>query len=405
MVTHMLNVPHPPKLSHKDYVLEYEASLNSFLPKFFWFRDRHYVDGNRIKIWGTIVLPQGRIPDLKIRLNGKPVAGQYPIESAYGQKTFWFVPSDRCFGVSIEGEFDPASQYSIVTICPSDTHEAREQEFSFALYHDWGVIHPTPPIAKIERVSGKGATEYNYYNNGLSDYLRFLSIAERHGIRTQEVTTKILDWGCGCGRLTRHLMALPGGRNNVVGIDIDGDNIDWCKQNLCETMFARVDLYPPTSLKDQSFDLIIANSVLSHLQLNAMKAWLAEVQRLLKPGGLALLSYNGQFMLCGTASRTQSFVDSVIQSGFDASRRAPELDSIIGDKEYYRNTFMTDEFARQLFSSHFTVEEQIPAVVSRFENVAVLRASRSAFPTRVLKTKGNIASVKRYSRSRRRSRV
>src|SRR5262245_13604355 len=159
----MLNVPHLPNQIREDHVSEYELSLNSFLPNFFLFRDRHHVDGNRMKIFGTVVLPPDSKPDLKIRLNGRPATGRYPIESAYGQKTFWFTPGDRCFGVEIEGEVDPALQYSVVTVCPSDTSETREHEFCFALYHDWGNIQPTPPIANIERVSGKGATAYNYH--------------------------------------------------------------------------------------------------------------------------------------------------------------------------------------------------------------------------------------------------
>ena len=72
---------------------------------------------------------------------------------------------------------------------------------------------------------------------------------------------------------------------NVHGTDIDPDNIKWCKHNLAEGSFDHVGLYPPTELESQSFDLIIANSVLSHLNLDAMHSWLEEVARLLKPNG------------------------------------------------------------------------------------------------------------------------
>src|SRR5689334_9493315 len=70
----------------------------------------------------------------------------------------------------------------------------------------------------------------------------------------------ILDFGCGCGRLLRHLRARPGTR--VVGCDIDAESIEWCRANLAgngiECVHAHVE--PPLPFDDAAFDLAIAIS-------------------------------------------------------------------------------------------------------------------------------------------------
>jgi SAM-dependent methyltransferase len=354
---------------------EYVELLQSMMPNFFWFRDGHSVSGNRANIWGTILLRDGiHRDDVTAFVDGQQVEWSGQKRSAYADDKFWFVDDSRKFQIEFGAELDEKAPSFTATACLCSTESARLAEFTFNQYIDWQGIEPTPPIANIERVSGKGATGYNYHNNGSSDFLRFCSIAERHGAQIISAT-KILDWGCGCGRLTRHLQEKG---MDAVGIDIDPFNISWCQQNLDAEAFQTTDLFPPTSFPAGSFDLVIANSVLSHLTLDAMEAWLDEIYRLLRPGGLALLSYHGQFSLCGFSSKTESFVRGVLESGFNANLKANEVNDVIPDPEYYRHTFMTDEYATRLFKRKFSVEEQVVGVVSRFQNLAVLRKTQAA---------------------------
>ncbi|MES1263386.1 MAG: class I SAM-dependent methyltransferase, partial [Peristeroidobacter soli] len=124
---------------------------------------------------------------------------------------------------------------------------------------------------------------------------------------------------------------------------------------------------------DQSFDLIIANSVLSHLTLPVAREWLTEMRRLLSPNGLALLSYHGDFSATNMFSRHRQMFETVLETGFNADLRASELDEQIGDREYYRQTFMSDAFAKTMMGDYFSVEEQLVGRVSRYQNIAVLR--------------------------------
>ncbi|CAI9403265.1 class I SAM-dependent methyltransferase [Nocardioides sp. T2.26MG-1] len=345
---------------------DYTTLLNSLLPNFFWFRDGHFQSGDGFRVRGTVVLGPKLSPgEIEAFVNGERVPWRQ-LESAYAEDKFWFVPESRRFGVELTVPARP--DLFNVTICPTGTPEAERDRFTFAQYASWDSIDPTPPVANIERVSGKGATAYNYHNNGRSDYLRFVSIAAQYSAVGSE-HKRILDWGCGCGRLSRHYQESGA---DITGIDIDPYNVAWCSENLHPGRFETVDLMPPTSLPEDTFDVVFANSVLSHLTAEAMDAWLHEISRILRPGGLALLSYHGDFSLLGFASRTESFVRQVLHDGFNSQLKANEVNDVISDPEYYRHTFMTDEHAMSLFRSHFAVREQITGVVSRFQNLAVL---------------------------------
>lgn len=105
----------------------------------------------------------------------------------------------------------------------------------------------------------------------------------------------MLDFGCGAGRTLRqfHDEAEHGAR--LVGCDIDRDSIAWLQANLCPPLEAvRSDVDPPLPFPDGSFDFIWAISVFTHLT-DSSASWLLELHRLLKPDGLLMASYMGEF--------------------------------------------------------------------------------------------------------------
>jgi SAM-dependent methyltransferase len=95
----------------------------------------------------------------------------------------------------------------------------------------------------------------------------------------------VLDFGCGCGRVARHL----GGVN---GCDYDSRMVEWCAENL-PGEFRVNPLAPPTSYDSESFDAIYAISVLTHLPEDLAGGWLEEWRRILRPGGKLLVTVHG----------------------------------------------------------------------------------------------------------------
>lgn len=101
----------------------------------------------------------------------------------------------------------------------------------------------------------------------------------------------VLDFGCGCGRVARHWAGVEG--PELYGCDYNPDLVAWCAANLPFARVARNDLAPPTPYVTGSFDLVYALSVFSHLDGPLQRAWLAEFRRILRPGGILILSVLG----------------------------------------------------------------------------------------------------------------
>jgi SAM-dependent methyltransferase len=80
------------------------------------------------------------------------------------------------------------------------------------------------------------------------------------------------------------------------GCDIDAASIAWIDENLSPPVRAFVnDEQPPLPRPDDSFDLVYALSVFTHLT-DTWSAWLLELHRVLVPGGVLVASFLGAGM-------------------------------------------------------------------------------------------------------------
>ena len=104
---------------------------------------------------------------------------------------------------------------------------------------------------------------------------------------------RVLDFGCGAGRTLRHFVA-AGPAAELWGCDIDQASIAWLEQSLSPPLhvFANGEL-PPLDQPDESFDLVYCVSVFTHL-VRSWSAWLLELHRLLRPGGLLVATFMGK---------------------------------------------------------------------------------------------------------------
>jgi SAM-dependent methyltransferase len=100
----------------------------------------------------------------------------------------------------------------------------------------------------------------------------------------------VLDFGCGCGRVTRYFHDFAG---EVAGSDVSAEAIAWCRDNLEFGAFATNRIEPPLAFDDESFDLVYALSVFTHLTDDLQLAWRDELRRVLRPGGSLLLTTHG----------------------------------------------------------------------------------------------------------------
>lgn len=104
----------------------------------------------------------------------------------------------------------------------------------------------------------------------------------------------VLDFGCGCGRVTRYWTDFNG---SVAGSDTSRKAIAWCRENLEFASFLENGLAPPLDTDDDTFDLVYALSVFTHLTGDLQLAWRDELHRVLRPGGRLLISTHGRSYL------------------------------------------------------------------------------------------------------------
>jgi SAM-dependent methyltransferase len=104
----------------------------------------------------------------------------------------------------------------------------------------------------------------------------------------------VLDLGCGSGRVLPHIASLAPAAT-CTGCDVDGAAIAWAASHHTGISWVRSEFEPPLPFADGSFELVYSISVFSHLDERLGDAWLAEVARVLAPGGVALLSVHGAY--------------------------------------------------------------------------------------------------------------
>ena len=148
---------------------------------------------------------------------------------------------------------------------------------------------PVPPRRLIVRVAGTPDVDWFLQSGKLAAESIRAALA-RQGVALAEVDA-VLEFGCGCGRVTRHWRSLS--RVAIAGSDHDRGAIRWCRRHL---PFARFDvnaLAPPLAHADERFDVVYALSVLTHLPEPLQLAWIDELKRVLRPGGHLLLTLHG----------------------------------------------------------------------------------------------------------------
>jgi SAM-dependent methyltransferase len=109
--------------------------------------------------------------------------------------------------------------------------------------------------------------------------------------RELEELDAVLDFGCGCGRVMRRWANMAG--PTFYGSDYNPKFIAWCRENLPFARFEVNGLAPPLPFADGQFDLVYALSVFTHLTEPLQRQWIAELRRVIKPGGLILFSTRG----------------------------------------------------------------------------------------------------------------
>ncbi|WP_293336579.1 methyltransferase domain-containing protein [Microcoleus sp. CAWBG58] len=150
-----------------------------------------------------------------------------------------------------------------------------------------GIELPGFPPDEIQR-NTVGSSGKHALGEGFNFYSEIKRYVANLG---QPLTTdsKILDFGCGWGRMIRFFLKdiVP---DNLYGIDVNSEMIDICLKKVSQGNYSVGTPEPPTNFADNSFDVVYAYSVFSHLSESVHIKWVEEFSRVLKPGGILIVT-------------------------------------------------------------------------------------------------------------------
>jgi SAM-dependent methyltransferase len=320
---------------------------------------------------GWLVAPPGLRPHVDFRVNDEPVDKVlYPLDRPDVAKLFGFVPGASASGFDVWKKLpDGTAELGDLTVAPVDRRSGRPLGWDYAAFHVPSAARFGPMPAPHQMARVIGAPSDFYFRMG--GYTAFLALGQAVREATGAALTaypRVLDWGCGCGRVSRYFLPLPGAA--VTGVDVDPENVAWCRANLPGGAWDVVPLRPPTTLPAAGFDLAFGVSVFTHLKEPEQYAWLDELRRVLRPGGLALMTFHGDASLVWSRLSAERFTE-LRRDGF-CEQANPLYDADLGEADYYRDVFHTTEYVRREWGKYFEVLAIKPTWVAH-QDLAVMR--------------------------------
>lgn len=301
---------------------------------------QHHVGGlqiepGRVHVRGWVFHPKLPLDRVSIEIGGRLLAADVPLlDRPDVASAFPAEPMSLRSGFTV----DVAADVEVAS--PADVRLAITPHFGAtalttiqAIYCDHArdaALRPQPPFHLMQRVGGAE----NYVQVGV----QALSLILTHiaGAGPIEQAERVLDWGCGSGRIAGHLSKFIDA-DRIHGCDIDREAVKWAQENLHGPHFAAVDAYPPTQYPDGYFDRIYGISVMTHLDEDAQLQWLGELRRISRPGAGILLSVIGERLRA--TNMPASVADQYARSGFATFVPAYEADLGFRDfspAEYYK---------------------------------------------------------------------
>lgn len=175
----------------------------------------------------------------------------------------------------------------------------------------------------------------------------------------------VLEFGVGCGRVARWMtQAEP--TVEFHGCDVDPRLLGWSERCL-RGAYALTRQDPPLPYPDGRFALVYALSVFTHMHEPNARAWLAELARVTRPGGLAVLSF-----LDARLPQAADVAGALARDGFAVRREGAEGSNLLC------GYFTADGFAERA-APGWTLMQAVPSDESATgQAIAVFRRGSGA---------------------------
>lgn len=258
-----------------------------------------------------------------------------------------------------------------------DYHDGddRRDEWSDLDYKDALAKDDVPLPSTEEREGYYGPYHFSYWASGFHDAHHLMEAAKRH---TNKPIASYLDLGCASGRVLRHIARdLPD--CEAIGCDINRLHVEWCNAHLPANARAfQNHSVPSLPLEDNSLDLVSAFSVFTHIEA-LETAWLSEIRRVLKPGGIAWITVHTENTLLNM-DEAWPIWDPVMkhpdaQTKLDEKRNF-DTDRLTirwhADRSYSSNVFYQSDYIRSRWGRILDIVEEKP-LFPHFQDVFIMR--------------------------------
>jgi SAM-dependent methyltransferase len=228
----------------------------------------------------------------------------------------------------------------------------------------WEDLRSKSALAGITLDEDINPRDFETYGNRLAE--RQLSIIEDHGL-TATSSSRILDLGCGIGRISR---PFSDRFSEVVGVDINAEILAVAKEYIGEKNNVSLIENDGRTIpfQDNHFDYVYCGGVLQHIpDIDVIAGYFSEGLRVLKPNGI--LNFSIQTWMT-------SRVGGISSPRIGAMVLAKDIDTLL------------NETGHKLIAIYDDVEDPVPhfnIVLSKRDPVAAQKSitSRASDPVRI----------------------
>jgi SAM-dependent methyltransferase len=171
-------------------------------------------------------------------------------------------------------------------------------------FERWRLFGRQASLIPTEELMHDGPATYREFRDNGREFVRHY--VELAGLKPSD---RILDVGSGIGRKTFALVEFLNEQGSYVGLDPVAAGVEWCAAHYTPRYpsftFQHVDVrngaYNPTGaiaaaeyrfpFEDNEFDLVVLNSVFTHMLPADVEHYMAEIARVLRVGGRCLISW------------------------------------------------------------------------------------------------------------------
>src|SRR6266850_1795777 len=352
------------------------VSLTACAENIQWLLDRQYVEEDRLVVEGWAITMSGRLDKAQFLINGIPIEEvHYPIPSPDVGEVFWNIPTAQTARfvckTTVNWEHTYQNGFACLEFLTESSDREKVRRRAWYLPNPMNDL-PVPEEARIRRAIGVPDSA-SFVIGGAAVYKRLEQYLKEKFSRTFDDFSDILDWACGCGRVARNFRWAREAK--LWGVDIDPDNIAWCRKHLRHAQFLQIPPSPPLPFPAESFDLVMAISAFGQLTEELQFAWLQELKRVARKDAIVMVAIRGLSNI-GLIRPDPGLLRKVEEEGFLVTGPNSDLDDVMPGHTYV-SVLHSRDYLRANWERYFTITDIVDAIAAN-DDLIVLKNDKSA---------------------------